>query len=165
MDYSDVGCKMYTKLQDSGGGVEGRRKDTGQNKQTNQKKTSENKISTNMPPYGESRSLHRVWNAKCENPLTGTEPGTSLKVYSVLLARGCCASSSHTEWEEERRFTKERKDCRDREEDFISQLHPSLFLHFTVIQLHFWIKFFFFKKIIILLKNKKIPKIFYREQI
>lgn len=82
-----------------------------------------------MPPYGESRSLHRVWNTKCENPLTGTEPGTSLKVYSVLLARGCCASSSHTEWEEERRFTKDRKDCGDREEDFISQLHPSLFLH------------------------------------
>lgn len=83
-----------------------------------------------MPPYGESRSLHRVWNAKCENPLTGTEPGTSLKVYSVLLARGCCASSSHTEWEEERRFTKDRKDCGDRE-DFISQLHPSLFLLYS----------------------------------
>lgn len=99
----------------------GQGKDTIRPKQP--KKTSctglENEISTNMPPHGRNRSLHRVWNTKCENPLTGMEPGTSLKVYSVLLARGFWPSSSHTEWEEERRFTKDRKDCGDRKSDFL----------------------------------------------
>lgn len=50
-----------------------------------------------------------------ENPLTGMELGTSLRLYSVLLARAFWPRSSHTEWEEERRFTKDTKDCGDRE--------------------------------------------------
>ena len=45
--------------------------------------------------------------------LTGMEVGISLRVYSGLLARGCRPRSSHTEWEEDRRLTKDRKDWRD----------------------------------------------------
>lgn len=121
MDYSDVRWKMYARLQGLASSREGHHlAKTAKKKTKNSRTGPENKISANMPPHGGSRSLHStLWNTKCENPLTGMEPGTSLKVYSFLLARGFWPSSSHTEWEEERRFTKDRKDCRDRESDFL----------------------------------------------
>lgn len=47
-----------------------------------------------------------------KNPLTGMEVGISLRVYSLLFAKGCRPSSSHTDWEEDSRLTKDRKDWR-----------------------------------------------------
>lgn len=66
----------------------------------------------NSAPKRRKQALHPV---EREDPLTGTELGTSLRLYSLLLARDFWPRSSHTEWEEERRFTRDRKGCGDRE--------------------------------------------------
>lgn len=47
-----------------------------------------------------------------DGPLTGTELGTSLSVYSLLLAKGCPNSSCHTDWEDDSKLTRARKDCK-----------------------------------------------------
>lgn len=53
-------------------------------------------------------------------PLTGTDVGISLRVYLDLLARGCRSSSFQTDWDEDSRLTRDRKDWR-REKHLISE--------------------------------------------
>lgn len=65
------------------------------------------------PPMAEGGIAAKRWK-----PLTGTDAGISLSVYLDLLARGCRPSSFQTDWDEDSRLTRDRKDWR-RERDQI----------------------------------------------
>ena len=65
----------------------------------------------------DERGIAWSWDDAVWKTLTGMEVGISLKVYSLLLAKGCRPRSSHTDWEEESRLTKDRKDWWDRKWD------------------------------------------------
>lgn len=58
---------------------------------------------------------------KVGKPLTGMELGISLRVYSVLFARGCWPRSSHIDREDESRLAKDRKDWGERNRHLQSQ--------------------------------------------